>query len=290
MRCAIICLSLSVVLLPAPASGGLVITLNDLGGSNTNLVGAGTLASIMQEAADVWELAFADMGFNHALTVNYQFGALAGGTLGSHSLTNQGGTPNRETTGFITINNTTGFFADGTLNGSDPFGSGNSEYSTFSTTSSDLGGGTINTSRQYSGASGDAAGRFDLFTVAIHEIGHALGLSAANNTFIAETADGDIDVGGGFPFTGSVITVAGGAHIPLGNNLMGTSLITGVRRLPSAADILANAWLSQFTNPDLNLGAASVPEPSSLLLSAAGLLAMGYRSRRRTRHDRSLAA
>jgi hypothetical protein len=44
---------------------------------------------------------------------------------------------------------------------------------------------------------------------------------------------------------------------------------SGVRRLLSDADILANAQISQFTQINLN---AAIPEPASIVMLAIGLL------------------
>ena len=52
----------------------------------------------------------------------------------------------------------------------------NEEYPTFTPSSGDLGGGTVNIGRVYSDATGDAAGRHDLLTAAKQQIGHALGV------------------------------------------------------------------------------------------------------------------
>ena len=52
----------------------------------------------------------------------------------------------------------------------------------------------MNIGREYTNGQGNAAAH-DLFTTVVHEIGHALGLSAANNAYVAETGDLDVDIG-----------------------------------------------------------------------------------------------
>jgi len=62
---------------------------------------------------------------------------------------------------------------------------------------------------------------------------------------------------------------------------MNPSIGTNLRRLPTAADIFANAQLSQFFDPNYNLTA--IPEPGSLVaVLAVGCLAV---VRRRSRAE-----
>jgi hypothetical protein len=275
-----------VVLIPLRIEAGLIINLINNGGTAPTTTGTGTLASVVRAAADVWELAYDDTGFNHTLTLEFRWTAKSGGTLASHSLLSQSGTPNRETYGMLDFDNdgSSAFFLDGSLDVSSltTLISSSSEYSTYSTSSSDLGGGSVNVQRTFSGATGDASGRYDLFTVALHEIGHALGISSANVSYITEASDGDIDVGGSMPFTGTVIPVSS-AHVNVSTTLLYSSLSAGVRKLPSTVDILANAQLSQFSDPNYNLsdGLSAAPEPSSLLLAGIiGGLGLAFRVRR----------
>jgi hypothetical protein len=267
-------LSLSVAS-PQSSQAGLIINLSFSGGTAAGLTGTGSLTSTMSAAAKVWELAFNDASFNHSLDISYAWAALSGGTLAVHSLGSQGGSPNRETSAQIRFDNSNrSFFADGTLNPADPIGSGNSEYTTYTETSADFGGGSMNKGRVFTGATGDAAGEFDLYSIALHEIGHALGMSSANTSYQDETwTDNDVDVIAPLPFAGSSLPTnnsgpvppgTSNAHLNIGTALLFPSISTGIRKLPSAADILANAQLSQFFNPNLDL-MTSVPEPSGLL-------------------------
>lgn len=219
-----------------------IIRTNAGGAAPATVAGGGNLDDIFNAAADWWEAALVTTPYT--LTLTYQWGPLGGGTLGLHTLTTQGGTPNRETAGTITFDNdgSSSWFLD-------PTPCANNEYSTGPTYSSaDLGGGTMNTGRVYTGALGSASGRTDLFSVALHEIGHALGMSSANTSFIAENVDGDIDVTSPRPFAGSAIPTVSGAHININSTLLFPSIGTSLRRWPTAADALANAQISQMTS------------------------------------------
>ena len=229
-------------------------------GQPSNAQGGGDLQTIVNLAAQYWESTFLD---TH--TVNIEYGWAPITSAGSHSLLTEGGSPHRETAGAIRFDSdlTTFWFID-----SSPLT--NSEFTTFTTYTQNLGGGTMTTGLEYTGGSG-AAGNFDLLTTAIHEIGHALGLSAANDAYSAESSgDFEIDLVAPRAFPGAAIPVeTGSAHINLLHPLLRSSRPDATRRFASEADILALAQISQFTQVNLN---PSIPEPTaagaSLILAA----------------------
>jgi hypothetical protein len=220
------------------------------GNPPANAAGGGDLMAIVNAAARTWESAYSD---DSTLILYVGWGPV--GDAGIHLLLEQGGHPNRETVGVIFFDNSgiVPFYMDPTPESNEEFGRLTAEYQ-------DLGGGFVNVARVFSKPSGDAAGRVDLFSVAIHEIGHALGLCNANTTFLAQRAEGALRITAEFPYAGTVIPLAVNnsgvtSHIDATLVLYG-SVMQGInsdeRRIPSALDILANAQLSGFSILTLN--------------------------------------
>lgn len=232
--------------------------------------GGGNLQAVFSAAADYWESALQD---THTVEIHFGWQSLGGGTLASHRLLAQGGSPNRETHALVRFDNdsSTNWFTDLT-----PFDS--SEYTTFTEYTSNLGGGTMIIGREYTGATGFAASRHDMMAVALHEVAHALGMSAANTSFQAENADGDIDIRAPLPFTGASISTIRGAHLDLSHTNLFWSISSGRRRMLTHADILANAEISKFTQLNLD----PVPEPATMIALGIGVSALVARRRRKT--------
>ena len=236
----------------SPAASGLTIVRDFIGGEQGHSdSGTGNLHDIFNAAADIWESIILD---DHVVTLHYGW---AGNGGGEHFLNAQGGTPNRETEGTILFNNDDvvghhHFYLDPTPRRSE-------EYPRYLQVFQDMGAGPVNVTRLYEGGTG-AAGLEDLLSIALHEIGHALGMSLANTSFISECADGNIAITSPRPFAGSLIPMAsnvGGVTSHIDSDVAGRLIMagqsSGERVFPTVLDILALAQLSQFEKLNLEI-------------------------------------
>ncbi|MGI9428212.1 MAG: hypothetical protein ACR2NM_06110, partial [Bythopirellula sp.] len=103
-------------------------------------------------------------------------------------------------------------------------------------------------------STGPPAGKFDFQSTALHEIGHLLGINNTVPNADSENDDGDYDLPSSLMNgdTAAVRTAVGSpGHIRPGTALMCDMCADeGVRRRPSAVDILAAASTSNWTNID----------------------------------------
>jgi len=297
------CVALGIVALcfTAGTAAGDKLTINLVnkgGDAPADAVGGGTFAKVIRAAADWWENSIA---VNHTVTIEFGWsGTLDADTLGGHTLVSQGGTPNRETAGTIFLNNTVDWFIDNTPHE-------DSEFDIKTTKVSDL--SNADKASFFSGDVPDdlvigrggaamtaslAVGRFDLLSVVKHELGHALGLSSAHDTFQTQNQDGDVDIDlNDFTIADNsgldaddldnvfAVGTRNGAHLDPPTSLMFPTIDTGERRLMSHIDILANAAISDFGSIDLN--PVHVPLPPAAWVGLAMLGAVGSYRRRMLR-------
>lgn len=260
----------------ATAAPAVTIVTEFIGGAPpANAAGAGNLADIVQTAARIWESAYAD-----SFTVRIHYGWAPLDAAGTHTLLEQGGAPNRELVGLILFDNSgaVSFYLD-------PTPEANEEFRRFTKEYQDLGGGFINVARLFSNPAGEAVGRVDLLTVALHEIGHALGMCNANLSYVDGSRPGVLVIGDPLPFAGTAIPLAfNGAgvtsHIDAARVTYG-AVMAGVcgdeRRLPSGLDILANAWISGFEILALDAEPAAPARPADVRSTRPGTALRGDR-------------
>jgi hypothetical protein len=251
---ALSCFTASIVALSASWAAALDIVLNHrgagaplegvgtAGAQGSNVVGGGDFSSIVRAAADVWEDLILD-NFTSVIDFGWHSTAPISPTAYYQPIS-AGGNPQRPTRGSIVFNNDP---ASGRRWFLDPSPLDDDEFGPLLTSRTDFGAGLINTRRHRAPVDPDAVGSDDLFSTAMHEIGHALGM-VGWSFFASEVADGDVDLTIP-PFAGSTIPIATStSHISISGPLMtsrGHPL--GYRREITDADLLAVSQVSRFT-------------------------------------------
>ena len=147
------------------------------------------------------------------------------------------------------------------------------EYLTYSVSNLTTSVGSVNIARRYSVPTGLAAGRIDMFTLAVHEIGHALGVATPMTTFTVPR----LEITAPRPFAGLNIstTLAGGGHLTYGDAIMEGTFRSGIRLLPTEVDVLAVAQVNDYRR--LNLNPRFAPEPGTLVIAGMAVWLLAFR-------------
>lgn len=262
-----------ITLLPSKPASALTINRNFFGGLAPSTVGGGSIVDIFNTAADWWEASILD---DHTLNIDFGWSDLPGNILATASTSDS----IRISNGTVRFDNTrSDWFLDATPDDS-------VEYQNFTETNQDLGGGVVNTSREFGAFFGDAFSNFDLLTVAAHEIGHLLGVL----DLFGNPMPDPLLITGPRPFAGTSLDTVplGGGHLSqfsYPSTVMNPFTSPSVRRHLSAIDILAAAERSDFTELNLNPLAPpiAVAEPAPLAILSFGLLASLALRRRKAR-------
>jgi hypothetical protein len=245
----------------APSQAGLkIIRIPDGGTGGTppsNLAGGGNLITIFNQAADYWEMAFADPNQDWTVEFRYRWDPLRGGDGGlsaQFTLESAGGDPRRIQSGLITFlnNGNTLWFAD-------PSPATNSAYSfveprggqaPFFPEPRDL---YLNTGIVFEDPiNPHAKDALDLLTIAIHEIGHGLGLAQSPPDFEAPPQIDITDaVSPRYAGATFIYEAGGNEHLDFPSVMSGRNRL-GIRQFPAVKDILVIAQISQFNRPVLS--------------------------------------
>ncbi|MDP6544289.1 MAG: PEP-CTERM sorting domain-containing protein [Phycisphaerae bacterium] len=255
------------VALLAPRADALNIVLTFDSGSSDSVTfdnaTADNLRAIMNAAASVWEDIIEDSG---TLNIEYYYDNLsdANGTLGSHNNLAVSGS-GKPTSARIRFDTTIGGVEQDWW--FDPSPTNNSEFNIQQTLFRDLSG--ANQSSWFSGSTPDllevgfrgsavgggaADGHLDIYSTAIHEIGHAVGLTG-------NVAGGEVDVDGEYDVPAAMVwgtntnileAAPGNYHVASGVSLMCSGCgAASLRRLPTATDVFAAAAASGWSSIDL---------------------------------------
>ena len=250
------------------------ITINMIPAPNNQTVHPGydpnlvKLTQTMQAAADYWEHIFPQ---NHQIDITFGYLDLAPAVLGVADVQGVNAVTGRPTAGAIALDSTVNSQTMGDIDRDwyfDPTPLANNEFAMQQVLVRDL------TQEQraiyyngsppglleagywgnYSGADlGD-----DAFTVALHEVGHILGVTNTLPDSAAELADGDYDFPAGW-INGATAAAEywdlpgdnQSEHLRSPDALMSVGAGSGDRHLPGATDIFAAAAVGNWTSVDL---------------------------------------